>query len=200
MIDEAERRRVVDALPWPNVRGKRCLDIGAADRCLAEELEQRGAAEVVAVGRARIDEVYDLDPADVGTFDIVVSDGVLSQLHEPARALEAIHRVTVGMLLSAEPIELWPSVLGRGKPMITPRGDGDGRPGITLNGAGHKHLLESAGFTVERVSKPYTTPTDQAPELAPRWRAWVDALGLRAVTGSWKAGTLHRALLARRRD
>jgi tRNA (mo5U34)-methyltransferase len=42
-------RSVVGALPWPDVRGKRCLDVGTYDGFLAFELERRGAAEVVAV-------------------------------------------------------------------------------------------------------------------------------------------------------
>ncbi len=43
-----DQRPVVDRLPWPDVRGKRCLDVGTADGFLAFELERRGAAEVVA--------------------------------------------------------------------------------------------------------------------------------------------------------
>ncbi len=42
-------RHVVDDLPWPNVAGKRCLDIGTFDGFFAFELERRGAAEVVAI-------------------------------------------------------------------------------------------------------------------------------------------------------
>lgn len=42
-------RPVVERLPWPDVRGKRCLDIGTWDGFLAFELERRGAREVVAV-------------------------------------------------------------------------------------------------------------------------------------------------------
>jgi tRNA (mo5U34)-methyltransferase len=41
-------RPVVDRIPWPNVRGRRCLDVGTYDGFLAFELERRGAAEVVA--------------------------------------------------------------------------------------------------------------------------------------------------------
>ena len=41
-------RSVVDRLPWPDVRGKRCLDVGTFDGFFAFELERRGAAEVVA--------------------------------------------------------------------------------------------------------------------------------------------------------
>ncbi len=41
-------RPIVAQLPWPDVRGKRCLDVGTYDGFLAFELESRGAAEVVA--------------------------------------------------------------------------------------------------------------------------------------------------------
>src|SRR3989442_7651422 len=41
-------RPVVDRLPWPDVRGRRCLDVGTYDGFLAFELERRGASEVVA--------------------------------------------------------------------------------------------------------------------------------------------------------
>jgi len=41
-------RSTVDRLPWPDVRGKRCLDVGTADGFFAFELERRGAAEVLA--------------------------------------------------------------------------------------------------------------------------------------------------------
>jgi len=41
-------RPVVAGMPWPDVSGKRCLDVGTYDGFLAFELERRGAAEVVA--------------------------------------------------------------------------------------------------------------------------------------------------------
>src|SRR3954451_23968602 len=41
-------RPIVDVLPWPDVRGRRCLDVGTSDGFLAFELERRGATEVVA--------------------------------------------------------------------------------------------------------------------------------------------------------
>jgi tRNA (mo5U34)-methyltransferase len=42
-------RPIVDRMPWPEVRDKRCLDIGTYDGFLAFEMERRGAREVVAV-------------------------------------------------------------------------------------------------------------------------------------------------------
>lgn len=41
-------RPIVTSMPWPDVRGKRCLDVGTYDGYLAFELERRGAAAVVA--------------------------------------------------------------------------------------------------------------------------------------------------------
>jgi tRNA (mo5U34)-methyltransferase len=41
-------RPVVDRLPWPQLAGRRCLDVGTYDGFLAFEMERRGAAEVVA--------------------------------------------------------------------------------------------------------------------------------------------------------
>jgi len=41
-------RPIVDRLPWPDVRGKRCLDVGPYDGFLSFELERRGASKVVA--------------------------------------------------------------------------------------------------------------------------------------------------------
>ncbi len=42
-------RPVVELMPWPDVVGKRCLDVGPYDGYLSFELERRGAAEVLAV-------------------------------------------------------------------------------------------------------------------------------------------------------
>jgi tRNA (mo5U34)-methyltransferase len=45
-------RPIVERLPWPDVRGLRCLDVGTFDGFLAFELERRGAAEVVCTDLA----------------------------------------------------------------------------------------------------------------------------------------------------
>lgn len=41
-------RPVLERLPWPDLRGKRCLDVGTYDGQLAFAAERRGAAEVIA--------------------------------------------------------------------------------------------------------------------------------------------------------
>jgi len=42
-------RQIVERMPWPDLNGLRCLDVGTYDGFLAFELERRGAAEVVAI-------------------------------------------------------------------------------------------------------------------------------------------------------
>lgn len=44
-----DTRSVSAKLPWPNLSGKRCLDIGTFDGFWAFEMEKRGASEVVAI-------------------------------------------------------------------------------------------------------------------------------------------------------
>jgi len=51
-------RHALPLIPFPEVRGKRCLDIGTWDGFYAFELERRGAAEVVALD---IPDVTDID-------------------------------------------------------------------------------------------------------------------------------------------
>lgn len=51
-------RPVVDEMPWPDLRGKRCLDVATFDGFLAFEMERRGASDVVAID---IDDYRQLD-------------------------------------------------------------------------------------------------------------------------------------------
>lgn len=66
-------RHAWDLIPWPDLSGKRCLDVGTWDGFYAFEMERRGAAEVVAVD---IDDLTKLDfpPGQLGNY--------LSQIEE----------------------------------------------------------------------------------------------------------------------
>ena len=90
-----------------DLRGKRVLDIGAWDGWFSFEMERRGAT-VVAVDAVQsekflharellgstveyhISDVYDLRPADLGLFDIVLFLGVLYHVKNPVLALERV--------------------------------------------------------------------------------------------------------------
>ncbi len=99
-----------------DLSGKRVLDIGPWDGYYTFEMERRGAT-VTAIDYVDLDtfrelhramksqaeylrlDVYELDPLQVGTFDIVLCMGVLYHLKHPLLALERICGVTRDMCL-----------------------------------------------------------------------------------------------------
>ncbi|MEY2570977.1 MAG: hypothetical protein QOE63_1327, partial [Acidimicrobiaceae bacterium] len=172
------------ALPWPNVRGKRCLGLAPRGADVAAELERRGAREVVAVDTDGHFDLAALDP-----FDVVVAGDVLAGTTDPLAIARALRQVTRGVLLSWEPIDLSLSLVGRGRALYTIDATG-GAGRLGFNGSGHRHLLALAGFAIERVSKPFVVPGPIEPSPLRR-------VALRALTGSSEGGVLHRALLAR---
>jgi tRNA (mo5U34)-methyltransferase len=108
---DAQKTRIA-RFPIPaDLTGKRVLDIGAWDGWFTFEMERRGA-EVVAIDRwdnprfremhaalgsraeYRQMNVYDLSPAKLGRFDIVLFLGVLYHLKHPLLALERVCSVT----------------------------------------------------------------------------------------------------------
>jgi tRNA (mo5U34)-methyltransferase len=218
-------RPIVDRMPWPDVRGKRCLDIGTYDGFLAFELERRGASDVVctdiadhadwdwpaqarALGAEQLAEiagekgrgfeiardalgsrvekvevnVYDLSPERVGRFDVVVCGSLLLHLRDPVRALEAIRAVCGEWFLSAEQIRVGLTRLHPRRPLAVLEGGTDCQWWVP-NAAGHRRMLESAGFRVERASRPYRIPF--GPGHPPRGRL------------PWRRGVPHSAVLAR---
>jgi len=238
-------RHILDRLPWPDVQGKRCLDIGTFDGFFAFELERRGAAEVVAVdiedhrlwdwpvdarpGLVDIDRdvaftgppkgagfrllaevmkssvewrplsIYDLDPATVGRFDVIVCGSLLLHLREPVRALEAVRSVCDGWLLSSEQIELSTTLLTRRRPLFRLDGSGKDCQWWLANAAGHERLLWSGGFAVEERSRPYTERFNVHPRPLRSVRGTLRHVAMRTLTGDGTPGVLHRALLARPR-
>jgi tRNA (mo5U34)-methyltransferase len=109
-----DARTVIEALDLPaDCRGMRALDLGTRDGFFAFELERRGA-EVVAVDYvAKADSgfavaadllgsrvtyfqrnLYDLNSATFGTFDIVLFLGLLYHLPDPLGALRIVRDLT----------------------------------------------------------------------------------------------------------
>lgn len=238
-------RGAVGDLPWPDVAGRRCLDIGTFDGFYAFELERRGAAEVVAIDVEdhrlwdwppdhRRDElrrdpafggpakgagfrllaeatgsvaewrplsIYDLDPAEIGTFDVVILGSLLLHLRDPLRALEAVRSVVApdGWFLSVDQIEAWLTLRGPHTPLFTLNGSGAECQWFTANAAGHHRLVYAAGFEVVEKSRPFVVAFDQHPRPPRDPRQLARRAAFRALTGRWTDGVLHRGLLARRR-
>src|SRR5256885_8227124 len=94
--------------------------------------------------------VYDLDPADVGEFDVVTMGFVLQMLRDPLRGLEAVRTVCRGHLILLDtvsrPISLLPSPIAR----LDARRDG--REFFVFNPRGMRKALELSGFQVEEMT------------------------------------------------
>jgi tRNA (mo5U34)-methyltransferase len=193
-------RPIVNRMPWPDVRGRRCLDVGTYDGFLAFELERRGASEVVAVdiadhsswdwpararalGPDRLAELagpekgegfrvakaalgssvervevsaYDLDPAGLGTFDVVVCGSLMLHLRDPVRLCQ--------WWLPSPPA--------------------------------HRRMLEAAGFRIERHTRPYAIPFGVAhpPRTDRSLGEWRRRAAMRLAAGG--DGVPHAAVLA----
>lgn len=112
------RNPVQDLLAYANVpedlTGKTVLDIGAWNGCFSAECVRRGASRVVGLGpddpatagfdriktilgygnmEYRYGSVYDMNPAELGRFDVVFCFGVLYHLRYPLLALDKIYEV-----------------------------------------------------------------------------------------------------------
>ena len=116
-----ERRLRLLQLP-EDLTGWTVLDIGAWHGFFSFECERRGADRVLAVDRfawdkfgmdgflaeherrgSRVEhrraDVHDLDPDEIGQFDLVLLLGVLYHLRNPLQALERIRHVTKRLLV-----------------------------------------------------------------------------------------------------
>lgn len=232
-------RHAIPLIPWPDVRGKRCLDIGTWDGFYAYELERRGAREVIALDvpdLSNIDyppevaasatadlsqsgvqprpagfrllndvlgssvqwrggNIYDLDPNEIGTFDVVVLGSLLVHLRDPVRALDAVRRVTSGVFLCVDYIHPVVNLLAGKRALFQLAGEGADFQWWLASDAGLRRLLHVGGFTIDAASKRFLLKPGPAGHLPPRSRR-----ELAGRIANWlqtgdaaRGGHLHRA-------
>jgi tRNA (mo5U34)-methyltransferase len=238
-------RPIASGLPWPDVRGKRCLDLATYDGFFAFELERRGAASVVAtdisdhhqwdwpigireqagdqlaliagekgsgfeaahaalgsaVEKVEVN-VYDLSPATVGSFDVVILGSLLLHLRDPVRALEAIRSVCDGVFMSVEAISLPLSLLFPRRPMAELAPHDVACQWWTANAAGHRRMLEAGGFEILDSRRPFAEPYGTGhPTVRAGGQRPVRERAFRALCQATlgQVGVPHAALLARPR-
>lgn len=195
-----ERRLRLLRIP-DDLTGWSVLDVGAWHGFFSFECERRGADRVLAVDRYAWDrfgadeflaarerlgsavehrrvDVHDLDPDEIGRFDLVLLLGVFYHLRLPLRALERIRSVTKRLLI-CETHVLLPFVHERYPLIPFFPGDENARqapyelcamPTLTALG----QMIESAGFS--RAEVVYT----------PSFRYWKKFLAL--VTNRPRSG------------
>jgi tRNA (mo5U34)-methyltransferase len=168
-----------DKLPYyglpEDLTGMRVLDIGCAEGFFSFEAERRGAREVIGIdsftdsvrrfnivkqarqsnATAFLMNVYDLDPARLGTFDLVLFYGVFYHLKHPQHALERIRSVCTGTMLFQTYVLEEPSVedtpRARFYPHGMPSGTNDENLDVTVfwlyNSTCCVAMLDHVGFT-----------------------------------------------------
>jgi tRNA (mo5U34)-methyltransferase len=192
-------------IPWPDLSGKRCLDVGTADGFWAFEMEKRGAADVLATDlptpfQARARERFEhargalgsrvrYEEADVmevgGEYDVVFAGYVLQMVRDPVGALAHLHSVCRGHLLLLEtvslPLEALPAPLAR----LDARHDG--REWFVFNRRGLRKAVELAGWNVEEqtgVLRDKAGPIAAAQKAS---RSWKYRLGVRGRSFALRA-------------
>lgn len=198
-------RQTADELPWPDVAGKRCLDVGTADGFWAFELERRGAAKVVATdvpshfqsrARQRFELARELRGSSVvyearsvldleGEYDVVVMGFVLQMVTDPIGALEALRRVCRGHLLLLDTVSAPLSLLR--SPLARLDARRDGREWFVFNRAGLRKAVEIAGWTVEAQTGILRDHPGPLPEAQRAHRSWKWRLGVRGRSCALRA-------------
>jgi tRNA (mo5U34)-methyltransferase len=184
-------RGVAQQLPWPDLAGKRCLDVGTADGFWAFEMESRGAADVLATDlpspfQARARERFEharaargsgvrYEERDLmeleGEFDLVFVGYVLQMVRNPVGALAHLRSVCRGHLLLLEtvslPLEAVPAPLAR----LDARHDG--REWFVFNRRGLRKAAQLAGWEVEAESgilRDRAGPSEAAQKASRSWK------------------------------
>lgn len=129
---------------------------------MAEWGSERGpgfaeAARLLGSSVKRVDRsVYDLDPENDGTFDVVLCGAVLLHLRDPVRALESMRGVCRGALVLVEAVDPALELRARRVPsaQLGPEPDEWWR----ANSAGLHRMVELAGFKIRQTSGRFITP------------------------------------------
>jgi tRNA (mo5U34)-methyltransferase len=140
--------------------------------------------------------VYDLDPDELGRFDVVYVGSLLVHLRDPVRALERVRSVCSGTLVLVDGIDLAMTLRCPRTPAA--RLDGRGRPWWwCANLAGIVRLAEVAGFEVTARPRLLFIPPGRGWRPA-RWnpRGLLSREGRHWLISAW-VGDPHVALVAR---
>jgi tRNA (mo5U34)-methyltransferase len=142
--------------------------------------------------------VYDLDPDEVGRFDLVFVGSLLLHLRDPVGALERVRSVCSGELVLADTVELAASVRWPRRPVG--RLEGNEAPlWWQPNIAAVRRMVEAAGFRIVAQTGLYFVPLGAGHPRAPLREQWREALspaGRERLIARW-CGVPHTAVRAR---
>lgn len=162
---------VLDPARWDWPSGSEDATVQAVGERMAGGDAFEIARSALGSSVERLDKsVYDLDPREMGKFDLVYVGSLLVHLREPVRALEAVRSVCDGALVVVDGIDL-PLTL-RSPRLPVARLDGRGRPWWWYpNLAGLARMVDVAGFELTETPSRLCVPTGdgwQIPRTNPR--------------------------------
>ena len=141
--------------------------------------------------------VYDLDAAELGTFDFVYFGSLLLHLRDPVRALERARSVCSGEMVVVDAIDPALTVMHPRRPVA--HFDGKGRPWWWKgNATAIARMVESAGFELAGKPKRVTMPPGRGQRKPPILRSLRSHAG-RTELLSARHGDPHVAVRARPR-
>jgi tRNA (mo5U34)-methyltransferase len=140
--------------------------------------------------------VYELDPDELGQFDLVYVGSLLVHLRDPVAALERVRAVCRGTLIVVDGVDPLLSLMLRRRPVATL--EGFGRPWWWYaNDAGVVRMVEGAGFDVVDGPRRLYMPPGAGwgvRRFEPRWLK--DRKGRYALLVAWR-GDPHTVVVAR---
>ena len=141
--------------------------------------------------------VYELDPDELGTFDVVYLGSLLIHLRDPVRALERVRAVCSGTLIVVDGIDPFLSLVMRRRPVATL--EGLARPWWWYpNVAALVRMVEGAGFDLVSPPRRLYVPPGSGWHLRRFRSPWAlrNREGRYALMVAWK-GDPHLVLEAR---
>jgi tRNA (mo5U34)-methyltransferase len=182
---------------WPAGSSEQAIEAIARRQASGDGFAIAQAALSSTVNRLPL-SVYDLDPDEVGRFDVVYVGSLLVHLRDPVRALERVRSVCAGQLILVDGIDL-PLTL-RSPRLPVARLDGDGRPWWwTANFAGLVQMVRAGGFELTAAPRRLFIPPGEGwrPDRYD-WRAMRTRQGRESLIGAW-LGDPHGVIVARPR-
>lgn len=171
---------------------------------VAELARRKGVGEGFEIARDALGStverrelsIYDLDPGEVGTFDVVYVGSLLLHLRDPILALERVRSVCSGSVVACDAIDATRTRLHPKAPIAVL--DGRGRPWWWKpNLAGFVRMVEAAGFVLEGAPVRLRMKPGAGyakPRLRPR--SLLSGHGRTEIVNAW-VGDPHAAVRAR---
>lgn len=185
---------VLDPLQWDWPAGSEQATVDALD---ARKRGGSGFEVAAKVFGSRVERrelsIYDLDPAEIGQFDLVYLGSLLLHLRDPVKALTRVREVCSGTLIVCDAISPLYSLIS--EPIASLEGNGRPwwwRPNIR----GLERMIEAAGFErIGSTTRIWMTPGRGRPAPPIRIAGLRTRIGRRELFES-RIGDPHAVVLA----